>query len=165
MPERARNCNPTGRHIASPWRWATSLETPPYSTRRHTRPAHPQQISPVAGDLLSGKASRLKRQHAPSSRMAATSSPLRRQRKRNLIEGERIGRGVICLARQRIKDWRRKQPRTREDRQVRPPWAVTSQSSDKKGGRRVATAALSLGRKRPRRAYAAGHAAPQQYRR
>src|ERR1700679_1025992 len=27
----------------------------------------------------------------------------------------------------------------------------------KKGGRRVATAALSLGRKRPRRAYAAGH--------
>jgi hypothetical protein len=34
----------------------------------------------------------------------------------------------------------------------------------KKGGRRVATAALSLGRKRPRRAYAAGHAAPQQYR-
>jgi hypothetical protein len=35
----------------------------------------------------------------------------------------------------------------------------------KKGGRHVATAALSLGRKRPRRAYAAGHAAPQQYRR
>jgi hypothetical protein len=34
----------------------------------------------------------------------------------------------------------------------------------KKGGRHVATAALSLGRKRPRRAYAAGHAAPQQYR-
>src|SRR5262249_11331707 len=37
--------------------------------------------------------------------------------------------------------------------------------SAKKGGRHVATAALSLGRKRPRRAYAAGHAAPQQYRR
>ena len=36
---------------------------------------------------------------------------------------------------------------------------------DKKGGRHVAMAALSLGRKRPRRAYAAGHAAPQQYRR
>jgi hypothetical protein len=35
----------------------------------------------------------------------------------------------------------------------------------KKGGRHVAMAALSLGRKRPRRAYAAGHAAPQQYRR
>jgi hypothetical protein len=34
----------------------------------------------------------------------------------------------------------------------------------KKGGRHVAMAALSLGRKRPRRAYAAGHAAPQQYR-
>jgi hypothetical protein len=31
----------------------------------------------------------------------------------------------------------------------------------KKGGRHVAMAALSLGRKRPRRAYAAGHAAPQ----
>jgi hypothetical protein len=28
----------------------------------------------------------------------------------------------------------------------------------------VATSGLSLGRKRPRRAYAAGHAAPQQYR-
>jgi hypothetical protein len=36
---------------------------------------------------------------------------------------------------------------------------------EKKGGRHVAMAALSLGRKRPRRAYAAGHAAPQQYRR
>jgi hypothetical protein len=34
----------------------------------------------------------------------------------------------------------------------------------KKGGRHVAMAALSLGRKRPRRAYAADHAAPQQYR-
>jgi hypothetical protein len=38
------------------------------------------------------------------------------------------------------------------------------QKPQKKGGRHVATAALSLGRKRPRRAYAAGHAAPQQYR-
>ena len=40
-----------------------------------------------------------------------------------------------------------------------------TQGKAKKGGRHVATAALSLGRKRPRRAYAAGHAAPQQYRR
>ena len=39
-----------------------------------------------------------------------------------------------------------------------------TQGEAKKGGRHVATAALSLGRKRPRRAYAAGHAAPQQYR-
>jgi hypothetical protein len=38
-------------------------------------------------------------------------------------------------------------------------------SERQKGGRHVAMAALSLGRKRPRRAYAAGHAAPQQYRR
>jgi hypothetical protein len=37
--------------------------------------------------------------------------------------------------------------------------------ASKKGGRHVATAAFSLGRKRPRRAYAAQHAAPQQYRR
>jgi hypothetical protein len=40
-----------------------------------------------------------------------------------------------------------------------------SGASPKKGGRHVAMAALSLGRKRPRRAYAADHAAPQQYRR
>jgi hypothetical protein len=42
---------------------------------------------------------------------------------------------------------------------------IAEEANGKKGGRHVATAALSLGRKRPRRAYAAGHAAPQQYRR
>ena len=43
--------------------------------------------------------------------------------------------------------------------------AAAGEAPTKKGGRHVATAAFSLGRKRPRRAYAAGHAAPQQYRR
>src|ERR1700733_12390809 len=58
-------------------------------------------------------------------------------------------------------------PETRCCTAAQPSAAHKSQRAwerAKKGGRHVATAALSLGRKRPRRAYAAGHAAPQQYR-